>query len=152
MLAIIIEGKSPIIRSNKSDLVFNLLRAYFGKKVDKFKLEDILEKFNKGVLKKSQKHKIESITLNINPLEYSEDGATFEISFSGKMNLKKFLEEAFILQGFREQISEHYKLDKIKRLIFSTEVRLHVASFDETKIKKSNLRDIKEVAMKYYDI
>ncbi|MCC7552318.1 hypothetical protein KO317_01470 [Candidatus Micrarchaeota archaeon] len=152
MLVILVEGKGPKIRSNKSDIVFKLLRAYFGKSLEKHKLELILEKYNKGMLKSSKKYKVDKLILIVNPLEYAEDGATFEIIFEGKMNLKKLLEEAFILQGFRDNIKDHYKMDKIKKLIFTTEVRLHIDSFDETKIKKSSLRDIKEVAMTYYDI
>ncbi len=152
MLIIQIDNKTPIIRSNKSDLVFNLLRAYFGKIFEKTKIENTLEKYNRGSLKKPKKNKIGAITINMKGLEYAEDGASFEITFNGKMNTKKLLEEAFILQGFRSEIKDHHKLDKIKKLVFTTEVRLHVASFDETKEKKHNLRDIKEIAMNYYDV
>ncbi len=152
MLVISIEGSKPIIRSNKSDLVFKLLRAYFGKKFEKVDIEHTLEKYNRGVLKSPKKKKFGSITINMCGLTYADDGATFELTFIGKINKKKILEEAFILQGFREQIKNHHKLDKIKKLIFTTEMRLHVASFDETKLKKNNLRDVKEAAMTYYDL
>lgn len=152
MLTILIEDKTPIIRANKSDLVFSLLRAYFGKKLDKTNLERTLEKYHKGALKKAQKKKVGAVTINIKGLDFADDGASFEITFNGKMSNKKLIEEAFILEGFREQIKEHPKISKIKKLVFTTEMRLHVASFDESKLKTHNLRDVKEVAMTYYDV
>ena len=153
MLAIIIEDKKPIMRSNKSDLVFNLLRAYFGKNFEKLrKLERTLEKFNRGSLKRPKKKKFGSIVINIKGLEYADDGATFELTFNGKIKPDKLIKEAFILQGFRDKLNSYQNLSKIKKVVFSTEVRLHLASFDETKFKKHELRDIKEVAMNYYDI
>ncbi|MFA5382030.1 MAG: hypothetical protein WC356_02610 [Candidatus Micrarchaeia archaeon] len=152
MLALIIEDKKPIIRSNKSDLVSKLLRAYFGKSFEKINIESTLEKYNRGTLKSTKKVKVGDVIINMKYLEFANDGATFELIFNGKIDIKKLFEEAFILQGFRDQIKEHPKFDKISKLIFTTEVRLHIASFDEAKFKKHNLRDIKEVAMTYYDI